>query len=784
MGAIVEWISLREFARRREVRLSAVQKAIESGRISAARGEARRQPHRRRSSSTRRPPTGTRTPIPSRPRAAAPCSACRPVRCGEQAAPGEQLDLAAEKRDVPAPAAASDKDPHGYYAARAKREQHQAELAELELLEQLGKLVSVDEMRQVAARRYRTLRDKLLNIPDRIAAILAAEKDPARVHAALTTELKRVLHELSDDADAELPKGLPSAWLLDCEIFAEAIRPDPDLTITQWADAHRVLSPEASAEPGPWRTDRVPHAREIMDVLSPSDPTQEVTFVAGTQVAKTEIGNNFIGFIIDWAPGPAMMVYPTSNTGKRSSRTRLAQMIDGDAQAARQDQRELARQVEQRELKEFPGGVLAIAGSNSAAELKSMPVRYLFEDEVDEYPDDVDGQGPADKLAEKRTDTFSRKKIYRTSTPTEKGARRSGGTGCARTCAATSCRARTAQASRCCTGSSSATRRARSGSGRRRRRDRAWWPPAPKAPRRATPASSSTSGTSASTASAHRGAPQDRRCSSAGRWIAEHPEIKGHAGFHLPAYYSPLGWFSWRQVVQDRLEADKDPSGHLLKIWTNTVAAEPYVNAAEQVSDLSLKQRAEPYKLGTVPMGGLLLTASVDVQANRLEVKVKAWGRGEESWLVAYEVIFGDTETSRRGTRWTSSCRRSSRTRAARSCASSPPRSTPAIARRRCTTGAARGCTATSSRCAASRRPARPSSAGRPSRTSTTAARRSRAASKLWPIGTDTAKSKIYARLKIERRARAACTSRSACPTSTTSSSPPSAWCRATTAAS
>jgi hypothetical protein len=63
-------------------------------------------------------------------------------------------------------------------------------------------------------------------------------------------------------------------------------------------------------------------------VLSPSDPTQEVTFVAGTQVAKTEIGNNFIGFIIDWAPGPAMMVLPTSNTGKRSSRTRLAKMIE------------------------------------------------------------------------------------------------------------------------------------------------------------------------------------------------------------------------------------------------------------------------------------------------------------------------------------------------------------------------------------------------------------------------------------------------------------------------
>src|SRR4051812_21378082 len=219
----------------------------------------------------------------------------------------------------------------------------------------------------------------------------------------------------------KLPKGLPSAWLLDCEIFAEAIRPDRDLTITQWAEAHRVLSPEASAEPGPWRTERVPHAGEIMDVLSPVDPTQEVTFVAGTQVAKTEIGNNFVGYIIDWAPGPAMMVYPTSNTGKRSSRTRLAQMIDATPRLRAKISEGSRDKSNSASLKEFPGGVLAIAGSNSAAELKAMPVRYLFEDEVDEYPDDVDGQGPADKLAEKRTDTFSRKKIYRASTTTERG---------------------------------------------------------------------------------------------------------------------------------------------------------------------------------------------------------------------------------------------------------------------------------------------------------------------------------------------------------------------------
>jgi phage terminase large subunit GpA-like protein len=443
-----------------------------------------------------------------------------------------------------------------------------------------------------------------------------------------------------------LPQGLPSAWLLDCEIFADAIRPDPDLTVTQWAEARRVLSPETSAEPGPWRTDRVPHAGEIMDVLSPSDPHQEVDFVAGTQVAKTEIGNNFVGFIIDHAPGPAMMVYPTSNTGKRSSRTRLAKMIEATP-SLRAKISDLARdKSNSMSLKEFPGGVLVIAGANSAAELKSMPVRYLFEDEVDEYPDDVDGQGPADELAEKRTDTFPRKKIYRTSTPTEKGRskiwrhwrnsdQRRRFVPCPH-CAAEQVlvweqfRYTTIKAWEIITEDGEILEVKPDTEGAKERDTGelldVWY--------------------ECETCCARIDEHHKTAMFARGRWIAERPEVKGHAGFHLPSYYSPLGWFSWWKVVQKRLEAEKDPTGFLLKVWTNTIAAEPYSDAGETIDDSALKQRAEAYRLGTVPMGGLLLTASVDVQGNRLELKVKAWGRGEESWLVAYEVIFGDTETS------------------------------------------------------------------------------------------------------------------------------------------
>jgi len=53
---------------------------------------------------------------------------------------------------------------------------------------------------------------------------------------------------------------------------ARALRPEPKLRVSEWADEKRVLASVASGEPGPWRTARTPYLREIMDRLSPDDP--------------------------------------------------------------------------------------------------------------------------------------------------------------------------------------------------------------------------------------------------------------------------------------------------------------------------------------------------------------------------------------------------------------------------------------------------------------------------------------------------------------------------------
>lgn len=82
-----------------------------------------------------------------------------------------------------------------------------AELKRLELAKRRGELVSLADEREVRAKRYRGLRDKLLGIADREAAVLAAERDPVQVHAVLTRAISQVLNELSDDARREADRG-------------------------------------------------------------------------------------------------------------------------------------------------------------------------------------------------------------------------------------------------------------------------------------------------------------------------------------------------------------------------------------------------------------------------------------------------------------------------------------------------------------------------------------------------------------------------------------------------
>jgi phage terminase large subunit GpA-like protein len=395
---------------------------------------------------------------------------------------------------------------------------------------------------------------------------------------------------------------------------AAGARPDPLLTVSEWADQYRTLSQRASAEPGPWRTERTPYLREIMDCLSPSSTVERVVFMAGAQCGKTEAGNNFIGYSIHQPPGPMMAVQPTVEMAKRNSKQRIDPLIEESDVL-----RKLVKDPRSRDSgntvlsKEFPGGVLVMTGANSAVGLRSMAARYLFLDEVDGYPGDVDGEGDPINLATARTRTFARRKIFLVSTPKIAGLSR--------------IEAAFEEGDQCC-----------------------YYVPCPLC--------------------GHfqmlvfgklrwpKGHPTDARyhCEACDQAIENHqkqsmladgewrPGATGDGktrSFHLSSLYSPVGWFSWADAAKMFERGQKDQA--LLQVFVNTVLGETWAERGEAPHWQRLYERREDYPIGTVPEGGLFLCCGCDVQRDRLEVSVVAWGRGKESWLVDHVVLDGDT---------------------------------------------------------------------------------------------------------------------------------------------
>jgi phage terminase large subunit GpA-like protein len=237
-----------------------------------------------------------------------------------------------------------------------------------------------------------------------------------------------------------------------------------------------------------------------------------------------------------------------------------------------------------------------------------MPARYLFLDEVDGYPGDVEGEGDPILLAERRSATFQRRKILLVSTPKTKGLSRID-----REYEASDQRRFFVPCPHCHEPQVLDLANLRWPEGRPRE---------------------------AEYACAHCGALIGERHKT---WMLEHgawrPTAPGDgrtAGFHLSS-----GWFSWADAAEMYEQASKTPD--LMKGFVNTVLGLPFEEEAEAPEWQRLYERRETWRIGIVPEQGLFLTAGVDVQKDRLEAEVVAWGRDKESWSVDYQVIEGDT---------------------------------------------------------------------------------------------------------------------------------------------
>lgn len=412
------------------------------------------------------------------------------------------------------------------------------------------------------------------------------------------------------------------AWL-------SGLAPDPALTVTEWADEKRYLSSKGAAEPGKYTSARTPFMRAIMDALSPSHWSQKVVFAKSAQVGATEAGINWIGHVIDVAPGPFLAVQANETTAKRFSRQRIDPMIEAtptirDIVAPAKSRDSGNTQLE----KSFPGGHLIITGGNSAAGLRSMPMRYIHLDEVDAYKDDLDDEGDPVTLAEARTNTFGRrKKIFISSTPTVKGA--------SRVEAEFELTDQNRYFLPCphCLGLQWL------------KFERLRWDKGdPRSVRYVcehceTPIRER-----------HKTWMMDPENGAEWRPTAD-PELVAQSreacviGFHISGLYSPIGWLSWEAIAR-QFESARGKDAQL-KAFKNTVLGETWEERGEAPDWQKIYERRERWKMGRVPKGGLVLTMGVDVQRGsgghgRLECDVWAWGRNAESWFVDHHTLEGD----------------------------------------------------------------------------------------------------------------------------------------------
>ncbi len=400
------------------------------------------------------------------------------------------------------------------------------------------------------------------------------------------------------------------------EVGAAAMLPPRDITVSQWADENRVLTGGAAAERGQWRTR--PYQREPMDVLSPSHPCRQVVVLSGAQILKTEILLNFIGFIADVDPGPVLVVEPRTEDAKALSKDRVAPMFRATpvlrGKIAPVKSRDSSNTTLHKVLANGAGHI-TLTGAISPSGLAMRPIRYALLDEVDRYPASAGSEGDPVSLAVQRTAEFAHnKKIVMASTPTIKGV-------------------------------------SRIELAWRESDQRDYFVPCPKCGHFQVLVFGDGTGPGLVWP---EGKPEESmyRCSGCQELIPNHRKAemveRGEyraakpsspiPGFRLSQLISPKK--SWGEIAVEFLAAKKSPE--TLKAFLNTVLAELWEETHEVATDAhALWNRCEPFE-AEVPDGVTLITAGVDVQADRLEIEIVGWGRDEESWSIAYHVIPGD----------------------------------------------------------------------------------------------------------------------------------------------
>lgn len=413
-----------------------------------------------------------------------------------------------------------------------------------------------------------------------------------------------------------MPFDGPDGYAVALRAIAKGIRPRRVLNNAEWAGKYRRLTAKGgAAEPGPWRNDRIPQLMAVQRALDDDHPAPLVIFVGSLQIAKSEVGLNWIFRSIHQAPCSILAGFPNEKQARKWVRTRLNSGIE-ETPVIR-TLIPLGRKVDAGNTlteKHYPGGVLYTASANIKADLAQISVRKVLVEEVDRWPPPFEDEGDQVELAKGRTAAFAgREKIFVNSTPT------------------------TEEESRIWPMWLQSTMER-------------YYLPCPhcnemqvwsfdnlKWPER-KPQQAMLMCVECAALIEERHKPELLR---AGEWRAEHPELEEVAkGFHLNGLYTPIGLGrSWAAHARAWDEARGHPAKE--QVFVNTRRGEVWKSEKVRLEWEAIASRREPYRLRTIPPGVLLLTCGVDVQHDRIEAAILGWSRGERCTLIDYNKLYG-----------------------------------------------------------------------------------------------------------------------------------------------
>jgi phage terminase large subunit GpA-like protein len=395
------------------------------------------------------------------------------------------------------------------------------------------------------------------------------------------------------------------------------------------------MSAKASARPGRYNPDLTPWVPGIHDALD--DPTvTKVVAQKSAQVAWTDgVLLNYIGRRIDIDPCPMIVMFAKDGAAKEFNDEKFGPMVEATPRLASKIPVHKKRDRDNRwQFKGFPGGFLKFVGSNSPSSVKSTPAPVVAVEEPDDCNENVNDQGDTITLLEERTKSYPRRKVIFGGTPTIEGLSR--------------------------------VEASYKGSDQRKffvpchhcgdTHVLSWenvrWAEDPEFNHEvfghARPES-------AYYVCPHCGGlwndAEKNRNVRRGEWRATAP-FYGVAGFYINELYSPFPGSVLQRLVEKWLTAQhalEQGDDTKLRSFVNNTQGLAYAYTSDLPDVETLRDRADDYEEMTIPWGGLVLTAGVDVQHDRLAVIIRAWGRGEESWLLYWGEIPGQTMVAEQG---------------------------------------------------------------------------------------------------------------------------------------